>query len=194
MPIICKLLELITLYAKTFSVVLIYALLIISGTAHSASETTVPISAELSTSIAGDLFPVTVKLSAGNLFLTEPVVLFLENGRIGMQARFQAYDHRPAQGVAISEMGRAAISGKIGYNLGTRQILLHDPMIEKLEFDRKNAVTQRFLAQMNEAWSMQITNPIRAELPPHPYLIPFRNNVQDLSYDGKNINLIISYE
>jgi hypothetical protein len=194
MSIIRKLLELITLPANTFFVLLVYSLLIISGTAYSATATIVPISAELSTSIAGDLFPVTVKLSTGNLFLTEPVVLFISKERIGMQARFQAYDHRPAQGIAISEMGHAVISGKIGYDPGKRQILLHDPKIDKLEFDLKNEVTQLFLTQLNQAWSAQVANPIRAELPPHPYLIPFRNNVQDLSYDGKNINLTISYE
>jgi len=154
----------------------------------------VPISAELSTGIAGDLFPVTVKLTEGNLFLTEPVALFLDDGRIGIQVRYQAYDHRPAQGIAISEMGRAAFSGKIGYDLVTRQILLHDPKIDKLEFDRKSEVTQRMLTQLKDAWKTQVTNPIRAELPPHPYLIPFKNNIQDLSYDGKNINLTISYE
>ncbi len=153
-----------------------------------------PISAELSTSIAGDLFPVTVKLTRGNLFLTEPVVLFRDKGRIGMQVRFQAYDHRPAQGVAISEMGRGVFSGKIGYDLATRQILLYDPEIDKLDFDRKSEITQRMLTQLKDAWNTQVTNPIRAELPPHPYLIPFKNNIQDLSYDGKNINLTISYE
>lgn len=180
--------------ANSFFLLLAYSLLIISGKASATSETTVPVSAELSTSIAGDLFPVTLKLGTGSLFLTEPVVLFLGKGRIGMQARFQAYDHRPAQDIAISEMGHAVISGKIGYDIGTRQILLHDPMIDKLEFDQRNEITQRFLTQMNAAWSAQVTNPLRAELPPHPYLIPFKNNIRDLSYDGKNINLTISYE
>jgi hypothetical protein len=40
-------------------------------------RTTVPISAELNTGIAGDLFPLTIKLTGGILFLTEPVALFL---------------------------------------------------------------------------------------------------------------------
>jgi hypothetical protein len=194
MPDITKQQELNTLRTSTFYVAIVYSLLIISAKAYSVAGTTVPISAELATSIAGDLFPVTVKLSKGNLFLTEPVVLFLNKGRIGMQVRFQAYDHRPAQGIAISEMGRAVFSGKIGYDPGTRQILLHEPRIDKLEFDQKNDVTQRFLAQLKEAWSMQVTNPIRAGLPPHPYLLPFKDNIQDLSYDGKNINLTLSYE
>lgn len=180
--------------ANTLLTLITCSLLTLSGMASAASGTTVPISAELSTGIAGDLFPVTVKLTNGNLFLTEPVVLFRDKGRIGMQVRFQAYDHRPAQGVAISEMGRGVFSGKIGYDLATRQILLYDPEIDKLDFDRKSEVTQRMLVQLKDAWHTQVTNPIRAELPPHPYLIPFKNNIQDLTYDGKNINLTISYE
>ena len=180
--------------ANSLIVYVVYFLLVISGKTYAAAGTTVPISAELGTSIAADLFPVTVKLTPGNLFLTEPVLLYLDQGRIGMQVRFQAYDHRPAQGIAISEMGRALFSGKIGYDPGTRQILLHDPSINKLEFDHKNDVTQRLLAQLKGAWSTQVTNPIRSELPPHPYLIPFKNNIQDLSYDGKSINLTLSYE
>lgn len=180
--------------ANTLLTLITCSLLTLSGMASAASGTTVPISAELSTGIAGDLFPVTVKLTNGNLFLTEPVVLFRDKGRVGMQVRFQAYDHRPAQGVAISEMGRGVFSGKIGYDLATRQILLYDPEIDKLDFDRKSEVTQRMLVQLKDAWHTQVTNPIRAELPPHPYLIPFKNNIQDLTYDGKNINLTISYE
>jgi hypothetical protein len=193
-PIIHTLLELHTVRANTFFVLVAYSLLIISAKTHSAAGTTVPISAELATSIAGDLFPVTIKLTRGNLFLTKPVLLFLDKERIGMQVRFQAYDHRPAEGVAISEMGNAVISGKIGYDPGTRRILLHDPRIDKIKFDQKNEATQRFLSQLKAAWSTQVTNPIRAEIPPHPYLLPFKNNIRDLSYDGKSINLTISYE
>jgi hypothetical protein len=194
MSIIRKTLELNTLRANTLFVLIAYSLLFLSAKASAAAGTTVPISAELSTSIAGDLFPVTVKLTKGNLFLTQPVVLFLNDGRIGMQVRFQAYDHRPTQGIAISEMGRAVFSGKIGYDLATRQVLLHDPKIDKLQFDQKNEATQNFLTQLRDAWSMQVTNPIRSALPPHPYLIPFKNNIQDLAYDGTSINLTIAYE
>ena len=181
------------MHPHTFTTVALYLLLALSLRAD-AGTTTIPISAELGTSIAADLFPVTIKLSPGNVFLTAPRLLFLERGRIGMQVRFQAYDHRPAQNIAISETGHAAFSGKVGYDPGTRQILLYDPQIDTLEFDRKGDVTRRLSGQMNDAWATQVTNPIRAELPPHPYLIPFRNNIQALSYDGNNINLTITYE
>lgn len=187
-------LEFATLHTIKLFVFVIHFLFLTSGVAYAATGTTVPITAELGTSIAADLFPVTVKLTPGNLFLTEPHLLFLDERRVGMQVRFQAYDHRPAQNIAISEMGRAVFSGEIGYDPGSRQILLHDPRIDKLEFDRKNDVTQRLLAQLKAAWSAQVTDPIRAELPPHPYILPFKNNIQNVSFDGKVLNVTLSYE
>lgn len=161
---------------------------------QAVTNTTVPISAELGTSIASDLFPVTIKLSQGNLFLTEPALLFLDKQRVGMQVRFQAYDHRPQQGIAVSETGRAQLSGTLGYDAANRQVLLLDPRIDDIQFDKNNDVTRRFLAEMQAAWSAQVTDPLRSVLPPHPYLIPFRNNIQDLSYDGKHITVTLSYQ
>jgi hypothetical protein len=169
-------------------------LMVKAGPASSGIGTTVPISSALGTSIASDHFPLTVKMDKGNLFLTEPRVLFLDEKRIGMQVRFQAYDHRPAEGIAVSEMGRAQFSGELGYDLGARQVLLHKPKIDKLEFDRENEVTHRLLGELKTTWAKQVTNPIRSELPQHPYILPFKENIQDLSYDGKSINLSIFYE
>ena len=37
-------------------------------------------------------------------------------------------------------------------------------------------------------------NPVRSEIPPQPYLLPFKENIQDLSCDGKNIYLETLYE
>jgi hypothetical protein len=189
-----KVLEFSTVRIRSLFLLVTCTLVLHANIAYTTIGTTVPISAELGTSIAGDLFPVTLKLTQGNLFLSEPVLLYQDNRRIGMQVRFQAYDHRPAQGVAVSEMGRAIFSGSLGYDAQTRQVLLHNPRMDKLSFDRKNDATLRFLTELNAAWSAQVTNPIRAELPPHPYLVPFKNNIQNLSYDGKNIILTISYE
>jgi hypothetical protein len=169
-------------------------LLAANGRAHAASSTVVPISAELGTGIAGDLFPVTLKLSPENIFLTEPVLLFLDPVRIGMQLRFQAYDNRPQQNIAISETGRASISGRLGFDPNARQVLLYDARLDTLQFDKKSAVTERLAAKIKSTWSAQITNPIRADLPPHPYLLPFKDNIRELSYDGKSIKLTLVYE
>jgi len=169
-------------------------LLLTTPGTYAVTGATVPISANLATNIARDLFPVTIKLSQGNLFLTEPVMLFLDQTRIGMQLRIQAYDHRPQMGIAISELGRAQVSGTLGYDPVNRQVLLHDPKIDHLSFDHDNEATRRFLAQMQTVWSTQVKNPMRSALPPHPYLAPFRNNIQNLAYDGSSITLTLSYE
>jgi hypothetical protein len=158
-----------------------------------AASTTVPITAALATSIAMDFFPVTVKVSNGKLHLTQPVARFLDSERIGIAVRIQAYDHRPAQGIAISEMGRATISGKLGYDPSTQQVLLSDSRIDSLEFDQKNTATDNFTAAIQSSWSALVANPVRAPMPPHPYLLPFKNNIRDISYDGKNILLTVSY-
>lgn len=162
--------------------------------AISGVGTTVQVSAEMGTNIADGLFPVTVKLDKANLFLTDPVVLFIDDMRIGIQTRVQAYDHRPEEGIAISENGMALLSGRLAYDPGTRQILLHDPKIDKFVFDRDSEVNQRFFAELNTAWSAQVTNPIRSEIPPHPYVTPFKDYIQDISYDGKSISLVILYQ
>lgn len=182
------------LRAWLLGVMLASSLLGVVGRAHAASSTVVPITADLGTGIAGDLFPVTLNLSPGNVYLTGPVLQFLDPERIGMQVRFQAYDHRPQQNIAISETGRAAISGRLGFDANTRQVLLYDARLDTLQFDKKSAVTERLSATIKSAWSSQVTNPIRADLPPHPYLIPFKNNIQDLSYDGKSIKLTLVYQ
>ena len=162
--------------------------------AQSAMEMSVPISAETGTGIAGDLFPVALKLPGANLYLTDPELQFMDARRIGMRMRLQAYDHRPEAGVAISEMGWAFVSGELGYDPGTREFLLYNPRMDRLEFDRESAVTRRFSTEINAAWSGQVTNPIRTVLPNHPYLLPFRNNIKSLSYDGKSISLLVTYQ
>ena len=182
-----------TLYTRVLWVLIAFSSLLNTGNAVAGMDTSVPVSAELATNVAKDMFPVTVNLSETRLFLTDPTMLFLDDKRIGIQVRFQAYDHRPDKNIAISELGRARISGELGYDLATRQILLHAPGVDRIEFDRDNHATNDLLTELKAAWSAQVTNPIRSELPPHPYLIPFKENIRDLSYDGKRINIVISY-
>lgn len=168
--------------------------LLLLNTAHAAFNTAVPVSEESASSIAVSLFPVSLKLERTNLFLTSPQVVFMDSERIGIRAAIQAYDHRPAENVAISETGRAMLSGRVSYDRTTRQVLLHDARVEKLEFDRANAATRRFSRELQSAWSKQVKNPIRTELPPHPYLAPFRNNIDNIAYDGKQISLVLVYQ
>jgi hypothetical protein len=158
-----------------------------------AAGASVPISAGLATGIAADLFPVSLTLQAGNLFLTNPAVVFLDQERVAIRVQLQAFDHRPDEGIAISETGQATVSGIPGYDAATRKILLSDPQIDAVTFDRTNEATRSFLRQIHSAWSAQVTNPLRAEIPPHPYMLPFRNNIQSLTYDGNSLVLTLTY-
>ncbi|TDG15980.1 hypothetical protein E2F43_07080 [Seongchinamella unica] len=160
---------------------------------HAAFTTTVPVSERLAGDVAVSNFPVALALEEFRLLLTEPQVLFLGPERIGLRVAFQAYDHRPAQGVAISETGQAMLSGRVAYDAGAGEVLLHDPRLEQLNFDRDNAVTRQFTDLLRAAWSDRVSNPMRSTLPPHPYLQPFKANITDILYDGSHISLVLAY-
>jgi hypothetical protein len=177
---------------KHFVALVSCLVLLSAGNSYSGIGTTVPVSAELSTSIAGDLFPLTLSLENSKVFVTAPTIRFLDAHRIGIHVRFQAYDHRPEMGIAISEMGNALISGQFDYDRRSQEIILLDPRIERLEFDRKSNVTRDLAAQLQSAWRLETKEPIRTKIPPHPYTQPIKNNIEDLSYDGSRINIKLS--
>ncbi|MFT4822831.1 MAG: hypothetical protein ACI9J0_000747 [Cryomorphaceae bacterium] len=173
----------------------LYCLTLFSSGAGSAGfGTVVPISAELASAMTGSLFPVALDLEPTRVFLTQPQLVFLDQKRIGLTTRFQIYDHRPEQGIAASETGQVSVSGALDYDIQNRLIVLHQPKLEKLEFDRKNKASEHFQAMIKHAWSTQISDPIRSQIPPHPYLSPFQDYLQDLTYDGKSIYLQMSLD
>ncbi len=174
--------------------VLALALALGTATARAAFNTTVPVSQESASNLAVSLFPVSVKLDQTTLFLTNPRVIFLDAERIGVETAIQAYDHRPEEGVAISETGQGMLSGRVAYDRTSGKVLLHDARVERLSFDRENAATRRFSTELRDNWARTITNPVRADLPPHPYLLPFRDNLAEIRYDGKTIDLVLVYD
>ncbi|MCB1694630.1 MAG: hypothetical protein KDI10_07870 [Halioglobus sp.] len=167
--------------------------LAVASRGYAGFGTTVPVTAETATNIARSLFPVSLKAGDSNLYLTDPVVVFIDDRRIGLQAHLQAYDHRPEQGIAISEEGQAVVSGEVGYDTATKQILLHEPRIDKLVFDTQSEVTKRLRAEVLATWESQVTNPIRAEVPPHPFLTPFKGGIRDVTYEQRSIFILVWY-
>lgn len=161
--------------------------------AYAGFGTTVPVSAETATNIARSLFPVSLDVGPGKLFLTDPVVIYLDDKRVGLQANLQAYEHRPEEGVAISEEGEVTVSGELGYDLKTRQVLLYSPRLDNLSFDKPGDVTRRLRAEVQAAWDSQVTNPIRAAVPPHPFIQPFKEGIQDISYSKQSIFIQVWY-
>ena len=183
-----------TLSLSALALLTIIASTLLRSPASAAINSVVPISAELTTSIAGKLFPAGLKLNTGNLLITEPEVIFVDSERLALKVRIQAYYHRPNQDIAISEMGRAQISGGLDFDPETRQILLHNPSIDTLDFDRQNEASRDFRSDISENWLNQVPNPMRIDIPPHPYIILFKDNIRSVTYDGQNINVVIAYE
>ncbi|MEE4144575.1 MAG: hypothetical protein V2I26_07225 [Halieaceae bacterium] len=170
-----------------------FAIALFASPGRAGFGTTVPVSAETATSIARSLFPVSLSVGTGKLFLTNPVIIFLDDRRIGLQARLQAYDHRPEEGIAISEEGQVLVSGEVGYDLKTREVLLYAPRIDKLTFDNESEVTKRQRAEVQGAWESQVTSPIRAQVPPHPFILPFKDGIQDVTYEKRSIFIQVWY-
>lgn len=177
------------------SLLLLATLVAVTGAApvQAGFGTTVPVSAESATNIARSLFPVALDVGPGKLFLTEPVVIFLDDRRVGLRAHVQAYEHRPEQGVAISEEGDITVSGELGYDLKTRQVLLYSPRLDQLDFENPGEVTKRLRAEVQAAWDAQVSNPIRAEVPPHPFILPFKDGIQDVTYQKQSIYIQVWY-
>jgi hypothetical protein len=171
----------------------VVALLPVAG-ASAGFATTVPVSADSATGIARSFFPVSLVAGTRNLFLTDPVVVFIDDRRLGLQVRFQAYENRPEKGIAISENGQALVSGEVGYDPANKQVLLYDARVDELAFDTESNVTRRLRADIESAWKAQVTNPIRADLPPHPFILPFKDGIQDVTYEKRSIYIQVFYK
>jgi hypothetical protein len=140
------------------------------------------------------MFPQALALGQVNLFLSEPTVLYPDARRVAVRMRVQAYDHRPEQGIALSEEGEAVLSGGLGYDAVTRQVLLYDPQLDELSFANDNEFTRKVSQGVKGEWQARVSNPVRADVPPHPYIQPFRNGIKDISYGKEGIVIQVWYE
>lgn len=162
--------------------------------AHPAFDTSFEVSSEMGNRLAADEFPLTLELEPERLFVTQPILIFLDKKRLGFSVRFQAYDHRPAAKVAISETGDAQFSGELDFDPAGRKILLHNPKLDSLEFDRDTREARRLSEKIKKAWQNQVSNPLQADIPSHSYIAPFKDSIRDISYDGETIRLHITYD
>ena len=161
---------------------------------YAALGTRVPISAETATAMATSAFPLTIDMERGKLFLTEPKVLFRDATTISLQVRLQAYYHRPSKGIALSEKGYAVVAAQPDYDPETQKILLNDPQLISLHFDRDSPASRDFMTVVRTTWATSVTNPIRTDVPPHAYIEPFKPHIYDMIYDGDSIYLELRYQ
>jgi hypothetical protein len=179
---------------QTVFLLVAVAALLPAGSATAGFATTVPLSADSATNIARSFFPVSLVAGTGNLLLTNPAVVFIDDRRLGLRVRFQAYENRPEKGIAISEEGQAMVSGEVGYDLENKQVLLYEAKVDELVFDTESNATERLRADILSMWQAQVTNPIRADLPPHPLILPFKDGIQDVTYEKRSIFIQVFYK
>jgi hypothetical protein len=179
---------------RAICLLVVVASVLRAGSATAGFATTVPLSADSATNVARSFFPVSLEAGTGKLFLTDPVVVFIDDRRLGLRVRFQAYENRPEKGIAISEEGQALVSGEVGYDLTSKQVLLYDARVDELVFDTDSDVTQRLRAEIQSVWQAQVTNPIRVDLPPHPLILPFKDGIQDVTYEKSSIYILVVYK
>jgi hypothetical protein len=48
-------------------------------------------------------------------------------------------------------------------------------------------------AEVQGGWESQVTNPMRAEVPPHPFILPFKEGIQDVTYEKRSIFIQVWY-
>ena len=172
----------------------ICALALYTDLTHAAFDTAFVVSSEMGNRLAADGFPLTLELGPERMFVTQPILIYLDKERLGISVRFQAYDHRPAEKIAISETGDAQFSGELDFDPVTCQILLHEPKLDSLKFDRDTVESRLLSEKIRKIWQQQINNPLEADVPSHRYIAPFKDNIRDISYDGENITLHIFYD
>lgn len=170
------------------------AALLAAAAVSAGFGSSVPVSAELATNMARSMFPQALALGHVNLFLSEPTVIYPDARRVAVRMRVQAYDHRPEQGIALSEEGVAVLSGGLGYDPQTRQVLLYNPKLDELSFANDNEFTRKVLQGVKSEWQARVSNPVRAEVPPHPYIQPFRSGIKDVRYGEDGIVIDVWYE
>ena len=178
---------------------LIASLLLCSVNTMAGFGTTVPVTADVATSIAGSVFPQTIALDKGSLYVSEPLVIYPDptaNGpkRISLQVNVQVLQRQPDQTLVATLPARAQLSGEVGYDRETAQILLINARVESLEFDPAEKNAEQLRIDLDRNWKERITNPLRVDVPAHPYLLPFKQGIRDISFQEQGIVVDVWFE
>jgi hypothetical protein len=172
--------------------------LLLTAPSSAGFGTTVPVSAEAATNIAGSLYPRTIALDNGSLFVSQPVVSYPGEGsgpaRISVRVNVQVLRRQSDQSLVASAPGLAQVSGEIGYDRKAAQILMTNPRIDDLVFDASEPGAEQLRADLLRQWGERITNPMRIEVPGHPYLLPFKQGIRDISLRDESIIVEVLFE
>lgn len=189
-----------TLLCRLTRLAVIASLLLPAVNASAGFGTTVPVTADVATSIAGSAFPQTIALDKNSLYVSEPLATYPDAAattgprRISLQVNVQILQRQPDQTLVATLPARAQLSGEVGYDRETTQILLINPQIDSLEFDPAETNAEQIRADLNRNWNERITNPLRVDVPAHPYLLPFKQGIRDISFQEQGIVVDVWFE
>jgi hypothetical protein len=111
-----------------------------------------------------------------------------------LQLNIQSLRRQSDDSLKATAPGQAELSGELGYDPDTLQILLFNPSVDKLDLDPRDPNRQALQQELNQQWAAQVTNPMRVDLPPHPYLIPFRQGIKDIRLEQQGIVVDVLFE
>lgn len=173
-------------------------LMLIAAASSAGFATTVPVSAELATNIASSLYPQTIALDKDSLFVSDPIVSYPGAGanteRVSLRVNVQILRRQPDESLVATAPGIAEISGEIGYDRQATQILLINPRVDSLTLAPGEPKAPQLRADLLRQWDMKITNPMRVDVPGHPYLLTFKQGIRDITLSDEGIVIDVMFE
>jgi hypothetical protein len=170
-----------------------------ASSASAAFATTVPLSEESANSIASSLFPRAHTLERGRLYISKPLIWYPQPHstglrRVTLRVNLQILEQKPGQPLVATAPGLAEISGELGYDADTMQILLGDPRLDRLDFSVLGSQEAEVTKLIYQEWEREVTNPMRFEPPSHPFLIPFMHGIRNISLEDEGIVIEVVIE
>lgn len=169
------------------ALVLIYFLL--APACWAELQASLPLPKTLAETLVSGFFPRSIATEQGSLLLKDPSVLFLDDNRLGLRTDLQS----TASNVGIKDEdiveGAALVSCTIAYDQATAQLLLQAPRLDSLVLYTDDKTAARLRESLQRSWNKQSTDPLRVDLPKHPYLAPFKDGIQDIIVEDEVINV-----
>lgn len=173
-------------------ILLLLASLLQTSATSAAFTTRLPLSAELSTTIAATLFPQKVELQHDWLIAYDPSVAYLDDGRVAMHVQLGYFPAATPQGKPPTHTGHATVVGTVGYDKLNTQVLLTDTRLQEVNFS--GTEPEKLQQLIATTWQQRATETMRIDLPAHPYLLTFKDGIHDIVVENNTLLVDIRFE